>query len=456
MFDSITKSFGGVIDKLRGKTYINEDDFNSALREIRIALLEADVSLPVVKDFIEQIRKKTIGEEVIKKVSPEQMIVKIINDELMRLLGGDSPEINFDKYKPFFIMMIGLQGVGKTTNSVKLAQQITTKHNKKVLLVSLDIYRPAAMKQLEILAKQANIDSLEIKESEKPLEIVKRTSEFIESKQIYDVVIFDTAGRLAIDTNLMEELDKLEKKIQPHEKILVADSLMGQDAVNVAKEFNEMIGITGIILTRIDGDGRAGSALSMKMITGVPIRYMSYGEKLSQFEIFFPERIASRILDMGDIISFVEKAQEVISQEEIEKTEKKIIEGNFDFDDFLSQLKNLKKLGGFGNMISFLPGAGKIKDFLQAKGFDDNFLKKQESIIHSMTKQEKQHPDILNSSRKFRIAKGSGTNIQDVNSLLKKFKEIKKTINTVGKMDKNELKSVMNQLGNIKESDINF
>lgn len=455
MFDSITKNFGGVIDKLRGKRYITEDDFNQALREIRIAMIEADVSLPIIKEFIKNIKDKVIGEEVIKKVSSGQMVVKIINDELLNLLGEGSCEIDLESKKPLFIMIAGLQGTGKTTSAVKLAKRLKDKYSKKVLLVSLDVYRPAAKKQLEVLANNGGVESLSIIENEKPLDIAKRAKEYIQDKD-YDVVIFDTAGRLAIDEELMVELEELVEYIVPQEKLLVADSLMGQDAVNIAHEFNDRIGITGIILTRVDGGGRAGAALSMKIATGCPIKYMSSGEKLDAFDEFHPERIASKILDMGDIVSFVEKAQEVVDEEEAEKLEKRIQKGEFDLDDFLSQLKNLKKLGGIGNMLSFLPGASKLKEFMQNKGFDDNLLKKQESIVYSMTKLERKKPEILNSSRKFRIAKGSGTSIQEVNSLLKKFKEIKKTIEIVGSMDKNQLKGIMNQLGNIKNSDFNF
>ncbi len=455
MFDSITKNFGGIIDKLRGKRYISEDDFNQALREIRIAMIEADVSLPIIKQFIKNIKDKVVGEEIIKKVSSGQMVVKIINDELLKLLGEGSCEVNLDANKPLFIMIAGLQGTGKTTSAVKLAKRLQDKYSKKVLLVSLDVYRPAAKKQLEVLANNGNVESLSIIENEKPLEIAKRAKEYIQDKD-YDVVIFDTAGRLAIDETLMTELEELVEYIVPQEKLLVADSLMGQDAVNVANEFNDRIGITGIILTRIDGGGRAGSALSMKIATGCPIKYMSSGEKLDAFDEFYPERIASKILDMGDIVSFVEKAQEVVDEEEAEKLEKRIKKGEFDLDDFLSQLRNLKKLGGIGSMLSFLPGASKLKDFMQNKGFDDNLLKKQESIIYSMTKLERKKPEILNSSRKFRIARGSGTSIQEVNSLLKKFKEIKRTIEIVGNMDKNQLKGIMNQLGNVKNSDFDF
>jgi len=455
VFESITRNFGGIIDKLRGRKFISEDDFNDSLRQIRLAMLEADVSLPIVKEFVKKIKDKVIGEEVIKKVSPGQMIVKIINDELLYLLGNDSCEIDFEKEKPLLVMLSGLQGAGKTTTAAKLAFRLKNKYSKKVLLVSLDVYRPAAQEQLEALAKKAGVDSLEIINGEAPLVIAKRALDFIKDKD-YDVVIFDTAGRLSIDEKLMEELESLVEFIRPHEKLLVADSLMGQDAVNIAHEFNDRIGLNGIILTRIDGGGRAGCALTMKIATGCPIKYMSSGEKLDQFDEFYPERIASKILDMGDIVSFVEKAQEVVDEEETTKLEKKIKNGEFDFNDFLSQLKNLKKLGGLGTMLSFLPGAGRIKEFMQMKGFDDNFLKKQESIVCSMTNLERSHPEILNSSRKFRIANGSGTNIQEVNSLLKKFKQIKKSIETIGKMDKNQLKDIMGQLGNIKDKNFDF
>ncbi len=455
MFDSITKNFGGIVDKLRGKKYISEDDFNQALREIKIAMLEADVSLPIVKEFIKNVKEKVVGEEVVKKVTSGQMVVKIINDELLNLLGEGSCEVNLDEAKPFFMIIAGLQGSGKTTSVAKLAYRLKKKYSKKVLLVSLDVYRPAAKKQLEILSKQAGVDSLEIIDNEKPLQIAERALKFIDGKD-YDAVIFDTAGRLAVEENLMVELEELVEYIKPHEKLLVADSLMGQDAVNVANEFNSRIGISGIILTRIDGGGRAGSALSMKVATGCPIKYMASGEKIEDFDEFYPERVASKILDMGDIVSFVEKAQEVVNEEEAAEIEKKIRKGEFDLDDFLNQLKNLKKLGGIGSMLSFLPGAGKLKDFMRDKGFDDNLLKKQEAIVKSMTKLERKHYEVLNSSRKFRIAKGSGTTIQDVNSLLKKFKEIKKTIEIVGKMDKDQLKSVVSQLGNVKNTDFDF
>lgn len=445
MFEKITGSFNSIVDKIKRKKFISESDLDATMREIRLALLEADVSLPIVKEFVKNIKEKAIGQQVIKNVEPGEMIVKIVNDELIHLLGSDLGEINLEK-KPTIILMTGLQGSGKTTTSGKLANRFKKKFDKKVLLVSLDIYRPAAQKQLEILAKQNEIDSLEIIENEKPLEICNRA---LKIKDNYDVVIFDTAGRLHVDTELMQELEDAKKLVQPDHSLLVVDSLIGQDSVLTAKDFNEKIGIDGIILTRIDGDGKGGCALSMKMTANCPIRYISNGEKINDIDLFHPERIASRILDMGDIISFVEKAEEIVEREEIEKLEHKLKKGDFDLDDLLKQLKSLKKLGGVASVLSFLPGAGKIKDILGEKGFDNAEFKKQEAIISSMTKIERRKPDILNSSRKFRIADGSGTSIQDVNSLLKKFKMMKQIVDKVGKMDDGQIKDVMKNFGDI-------
>lgn len=443
MLESLTKNFSGIIDKIRGKKLISESDFKETLRDIRRALLEADVSLQVAKDFINQVREEAIGKQVIKNVNSGQMIVKIVNDKLLELLGGDTSELNINN-KHSTILMLGLQGCGKTTTTAKLALRLKNKYKKEVLMVSLDTYRPAAQDQLEILGKKIGVDTLEIIDGQTPIKITKRAIKEIEA---YDVIIFDTAGRLHIDEKLMDELKSIKKIINPSESLLVADALTGQEAANIAKEFNEQIGITGIILTKVDGDGRGGSALSMRMVSGKPIKYIGVGEKLTALEEFHPDRIASRILDMGDIVSFVEKAQEVVDEEEAKKLEDKLKKGTFDLDDLAKQLKNLKRLGGIGSMLSFLPGAGKLKTFMQQKGFEEKEIYKQESIIMSMTPQERSKPDILNSSRKFRIARGSGTSIQEVNSLLKKFKQMKKMMDTVGKMDKSQIKNIMNQLG---------
>lgn len=445
MFEGITKSFNSIIDKIRKKKTISEADLETTMREIRVALLEADVSLPIVKEFIKNVKETAIGQDVIKNVDSGQMIVKIVNDELIRLLGSDLGDINLEK-KPTILMMTGLQGSGKTTTAGKLANRFKNKFDKKVLLVSLDIYRPAAQEQLETLGKQIQVDSLPIIKNEKPLQICERALKIIND---YDVVIFDTAGRLHIDENLMQELKEIKTLTQPDEIILVADSLTGQDAVLIAKEFNEQIKVDSIILTRIDGDGRGGAALSMKLTTNCPIRYVGVGEKIQDFDLFHPERIASRILDMGDIISFVERAEEVIEKEEIDNLEKKLKDGNFDLNDLLKQLKSLKKLGGIANILSFLPGAGKIKDFLGDKGFDDKEFKLQEAIIQSMTIKERAKPELLNSSRKFRIAKGSGTDIKHVNSLLKKFGTMKAVVQKVGKMDDMQVRDLMKNFGDM-------
>ena len=445
MFENITRSFNSVIDKLRGKKFITENELDSTMRDIRIALLEADVSLSIVKDFISNVKEKIIGQEVIKSVEPGQMIVKIVNDELIELFGETEEEVSLIG-NPSIIMFVGLQGSGKTTTCAKLANRLKNKFNTKILLVSLDIYRPAAQEQLKVLAEKVNVDCLEIIKDQKPIEICKRA---LEVQNDYDVIMFDTAGRLFIDTEMMEELKQVKSLIGPTETILVADSLTGQEAVNIAKQFNEQINVDSIILTRIDGDGRGGAALSMRLSTGCPIKYIGIGEKIGDLDLFHPKRIVSRILDMGDIVSFVEKAEEIVDKEEAEKLEKKIKKGNLDFEDLLKQIRTMKKLGGITNILSFLPGATKLKDFLKDKGFEDSSVKKQEAIILSMTREERKHPDILNSSRKFRIASGSGTTIQDVNSLLKKFKEMKSIAEKIGNMNKNQLSDIMKSLGDM-------
>ena len=445
MFENITKSFNSVIDKLRGKKYISESELNSTMRDIRIALLEADVSLDIVKNFIANIKEKIIGQEVIKSVEPGQMIVKIVNDELIKLFGESEDEILLND-SPSILMFVGLQGSGKTTTCAKLANRFKNNFKKNILLVSVDIYRPAAQEQLKILADKIGVDCLEIIKDQKPLDICKRA---LELKNKYDVIMFDTAGRLFIDTEMMEELKQVKALIEPTETILVADSLTGQEAVNIAKEFNEQIRVDSIVLTRIDGDGRGGAALSMRLATGCPIKYIGIGEKIGDLDLFRPKRIVSRILDMGDIVSLVEKAEEIVDKEEAKKLEQKIKKGKFDFEDLLKQMRMMKKFGGITNILGFLPGATKLKDFLKDKGFEDSTVKKQEAIILSMTRKERQNPEILNSSRKFRIAKGSGTTIQDVNSLLKKFKDMKVITERVGSMDKSQLMNVMKSLGDL-------
>lgn len=435
MFESLTDNLSKVFDRLKGKGVLSSDDVSKAMREIRIALLEADVALPVVKDFISVVKEKAIGQDVIKSVSPGQMVVKIVNDHLVDMLGSDVAEINLSTTPPAFIMMVGLQGSGKTTSSAKLALHLRNKHNKKVLLASLDVYRPAAQKQLAILGEQINIESLPIIEGEKPIAITKRALK-TGKLEGYDVVILDTAGRLHVDEELMGELKDVKKLAKPIETLLVADSLTGQDAVNVAESFHKEIEVTGNILTRMDGDGRGGAALSMKFVTGCPIKFVGVGEKVSEFEPFHPERIASRILGMGDVLSLVEKASENIDTEEAKRLEKKVRKGSFDLDDLAKQLKMMKKMGGVGGILNMLPGMNKMKDKIDDSQVNDNTFSRLEAIICSMTKQEKKYPKVINASRKKRIAAGAGTTVQEVNRLLKQHKQMSNMMKKIGKMDK--------------------
>jgi len=423
MFSNLSTKFSDIFARLKKRGIITEADLEGMVREIRIALLEADVALPVVKDFINGLKEKIVGAEVVKSISPAQMIIKLVNDHLAALLSSDDQAINLAASPPVVMMMVGLQGSGKTTSTGKLALRLRTKHGKKVLVASLDIYRPAAQMQLEQVAGKAGVSSLPIVAGEKPIDITKRA---LKAAQLegYDVLLLDTAGRLHIDDELMNELKAVKSLANPLESILVADSLTGQDAVNIARTFNEQIGITGIILTRIDGDGRGGAALSMRHVTGRPIKFLGVGEKIDEFEEFHPDRIAGRILDMGDIVSLVEKAAENISQQEAEQMAAKMMEGQFDFNDLLAQLQKMKKMGGIGSMMKMLPGMGQLKDKLEGANIDENALNKQEAIILSMTKKERQHPKLINASRRIRIAKGSGTTVQEVNKILKQQQQM--------------------------------
>ncbi len=445
MFENLNSNLGSIFSRLKGKGFLTEDNINEAMREVRIALLEADVSLSVVKDFISKVKERAIGEEIIKSISPAQMVIKIVQDQLEEMLGSETSKINLKAAPPAIVMMVGLQGSGKTTSCAKIALQIRKKQNKKILLASLDIYRPAAQEQLATLGKQADIDTLPIIKGEKPAKIVKRA---IKTGKLegYDVVMLDTAGRLHIDDELMGELAEISKISKPVETLLVADSLTGQDAVNVAENFHKKIGITGIVLTRIDGDARGGAALSMRAVTGCPIKYLGTGEKLSEIEEFHPDRIASRILDMGDVVSLVEKAAEVVEKEDAVKLAKKMRKGSFDFNDLNSQLNNIKKMGGVGGIMGMIPGIGKMKKQIAESGMDESILNRQQAIISSMTEAEKSNPKIMNSSRKKRIAAGSGTSIQELNRLLKQFKQMQVMMKKMGKMDK---KSMMRNMGNM-------
>ena len=442
MFDNFSNKIGQIFDSISGKKFISEDDLTATMREIRIALLEADVSLSVAKEFIEKIKSEALGQQVVKSVSPGQMVVKIVHDELVKLLGAEKTEINFSVTPPAIIMLVGLQGAGKTTTAAKLAARLKNKNHKKVLLASLDTYRPAAQMQLEILAQKVAVDSVEIIAGQKPLEISKRARQ----KALdggYEVLILDTAGRTHLNEELMQELEALKKSANPIEILLVVDALIGQDAINVAKNFNERLSITGVILTRLDGDSRGGAALTMKAATNCPIKFIGVGEKLDELEEFNPDRIASRIIGMGDVVSLVEKAQEVFDAKEMEKAAKKMQKGQFDLDDLLSQIRNMKKMGGMGGLLKFLPGAGKIKEHLGKLGDAEKEMARQEALMLSMTKKERSNPDILSSSRKHRIAKGAGSTIQEVNRLLKKYKQMQKMMKKFGKIDPRKMQEMM-------------
>jgi signal recognition particle subunit SRP54 len=428
MFDALTNKLSGIFSKLGSRGILTEKDVEEGLREIRLALLEADVSLPVVKEFMSKVKEKALGEKVIKSISPDQQIVKIVYDELVELLGSnEDTSLNFKAVPPSVILMVGLQGSGKTTTSAKIALKL--KKNKRVLLASLDVYRPAAQEQLSQLASQVNVDVLPIVAGEKPLQITKRAIE-VGQKGLYDVLILDTAGRLQIDENLMEELQNISEIVKPHETILVIDSMMGQDAINVITGFNDQISLTGVILTKLDGDTRGGVALSVKHLTNLPIKFVGTSEKMDGISPFYPERMASRILGMGDILSLVEKVQGEIDEEEAEKTAKKMLKGNFDLEDFLAQLNQIKKLGPLENIIKMLPGAKKMG--LTNVNIDPKLMKRTEAIVLSMTMEERRNPDILKASRKKRIAAGSGTSVEEVNKLLKQFEDMKKMMKMLG------------------------
>jgi signal recognition particle subunit SRP54 len=438
MFQSLSGKLGDIFSKLKKRGALSEADIDAVMREVRIALLEADVALPVVKDFITSLKAKAVGAQVIQSVSPAQMVIKLVNDHIAELLGSEHQALNLASTPPVVIMMVGLQGSGKTTSTGKLALRIKNKQHKKILVASLDIYRPAAQQQLEQVAKVAGVTSLPIVEGEKPLQITERALKAAKLEG-YDVLLLDTAGRLHIDNELMDELKSVKAMASPLETLLVADSLTGQDAVTIARNFHEQIGVTGIILTRIDGDGRGGAALSMRAVTGQPIKFMGVGEKIDEFEEFHPERIASRILDMGDIVSLVEKAAENVSQQEAEQMATRMMEGQFDFNDLLDQLRKMHKMGGVGSMLKMLPGMGAMRDKLEGANIDEKMLARQEAIILAMTKKERVHPKLINGSRRLRIAKGSGVQVQDVNKLLKQQMQMQDMMKKFKKMGKKGL-----------------
>jgi len=431
MFDSLQSRLGGVFDKLRGRGALSESDVDAALAEVRTALLEADVALGVIDDFIAKVRPRAIGENVIRSVQPGQQVVKIVHDQLVETLGSDNAALNLGS-APAPILMVGLQGSGKTTTSAKLAMLLQNKEKKRVLMASLDVNRPAAMEQLKILGEQAAVATLPIVAGQTPLAIAKRA---MAAARVggYDVVILDTAGRQHVDEQLMAEVALVRDAVKPHETLLVADSLTGQDAVNIAKSFNERVPLSGIILTRADGDARGGAALSMRAVTGAPIKFLGVGEKLEALEAFHPARVAARILDMGDVVGLVERATETIDKEKAEKLAAKMKKGSFDMDDLAEQLRQMKKLGGMKGVLAMLPGVGKVQSQLDAAGIDDKILTHQEAIISSMTKKERADPDLVNGSRRRRIAAGAGVEVSDVNKLLKMHRQMSDVLKKVGK-----------------------
>ena len=435
MFQTLTQNLTKIFDKIKSTGALTEEQIDAAMRDIRIALLEADVALPVVREFIANVRERAKGQEVIKSISPAQMVIKIINDEMVNLLAPNTDEskINLSSSAPVNILIVGLQGSGKTTASAKLALKLKNQ-NKKVLLVSLDTYRPAAQEQLAVLSHDIEVDCLEIIKGQIPLEITGRALK--ESKLSgYDVVIYDSAGRLHIDEEMIKEVASVKKFINPTETLLVIDSMIGQDAVTVASSFDEKLSITGIVLSRIDGDSRGGAALSVRHVTGKPIKFLSTGEKPADFEEFDAKTIASRILDMGDVVSLVEKAAGLIDRKEAEKTAAKLKKGKFDLDDYISQIKTIRKLGGFGSMMGMIPGISKFADKIGNADANDKMLTYQEAIVLSMTRKERRNPELLNASRKKRLASGSGTTIQQVNTLLKQFKQISTMMKKASRMD---------------------
>ena len=434
MFEALSDKLNGVFDRLRGRGTLNEMDVAEALREVRLALLDADVALPVVRDFITKVRDRAIGSEVLQSVSPGQQVVKIVNDVMIEALGGaGAVPINLNAAAPVAILLVGLQGSGKTTTAGKLALRFRERLRKKILLASLDTQRPAAQLQLQQLAEQARVPSLPIIAGQTPVQIAQRAMD-TGRREGYDIVLLDTAGRLSIDEALMAEVKEIRAATNPAETLLVVDAMTGQDAVNTAKAFNEAVGVTGIVMTRMDGDARGGAALSMRAITGAPIKLVGVGEKQDALEDFHPERVAGRILGMGDIVGLVEKASETIDQQEAEKLAAKMMRGKFDLEDFASQLRQIQKMGSLSGIIGMLPGAGKIKQQLEGADLDTKILKRQAAIISSMTMKERRVPDIIKASRKKRIAAGSGTSVQEVNKLLKQFDEMTTVMKRMNKL----------------------
>lgn len=446
-FEGLSSRLQEITRKIRGKARITESDLKEMLREVKLALLEADVNYKIVKEFISSIQEKALGQDVMKSLTPGQQVIKIVKDEMVELLGGTESKINFTSNPPTVIMLVGLQGSGKTTTAGKLAN-LLRKQGKKPLLVACDVYRPAAIKQLQVVGAQLNIPVYSNETTKDVVRIAKQGIETAISK-LNDVVILDTAGRLHIDDELMQELKNVKTSVRPHEILLVVDSMTGQDAVNIAQSFNEAVGIDGVVLTKLDGDTRGGAALSVKKVTGKPIKFAATGEKLSDIEVFNPERMTSRILGMGDVLSIIEKAEEAISQEDAEKLEKQLRKDELDLDDYLAQIRQVKKMGSLSSILKMLPGMNKIKDL----NIDDKEFDKVEAIICSMTPQEKRNTKLLNGSRRMRIAKGSGTTVQDVNKFMKSFEMTQKMMKQM-KTNKGGMKKMMKNIENMNPNDL--
>ena len=451
MFEKLTNKFEEIFSSLKKAPSLDENQVDQGLRSIRQALLEADVSLEVVKEFIKKVKPKALGQEIIRSTSPGDMVVKIVYDELVNLLGEKNNEVNLNAVPPVPIMLVGLQGSGKTTTTAKLARYIEKNKKKKVMMVSLDIYRPAAQEQLKLLGEQNNILTLPFVKGQQPTEICQRAINAANLNGT-EVLLFDTAGRTQIDLQMMTEIKQIESLISPAETFLVADSLTGQVAASVAKEFKNTVSLSGIILTRADGDARGGAAVSMKFISNVPIKFLGVGEKIDNLEVFHPDRIANRILGMGDIVSLVEKAVQDLGEENIKKTEENLKKGQFSLQDYLTQLRQMKKMGGIEGIMSFMPGVSKVKSQMDAAGIDENIINQNEAIILSMTKKERENPKIINGSRKKRIANGSGTDAATINKLLKQFKMMSEMMkkmskgNVKGMTDKGIPSELLNQL----------
>ena len=446
MFDNLSERLGGILDRLTRRGALTEADVDAAMREVRRALLEADVALDVVREFTDKVREQAIGATVVKSVTPGQMVVKIVHDQLVETLGSDSQAIDLNAPAPIAIMMVGLQGSGKTTTTAKLARRMTERDKRKVLMASLDTRRPAAMEQLAVLGRDVNVETLPIMQGQTPPQIAQRA---LQAARLggYDVVLLDTAGRTTLDEAMMAEAAEVKASAQPHEVLLVADSLTGQDAVNLARAFNERVGLTGIVLTRVDGDGRGGAALSMRSVTGKPIKLLGTGEKTDALEDFHPSRIAGRILGMGDVVSLVEKAAAHIDAEKAARVAEKMRKGKFDLADMREQLLQMQNMGGLGGLMGMMPGIAKMKNQIAAAGLDDKILKRQVAVIDSMTREERRNPDLLKNSRKKRISAGSGVKVEDINKLLKMHRNMADMMKAMGQGKRGPMAALGNMMG---------